>query len=296
MEKSISLVFLWKCLKKCWIFMITAAIVAAVAVGAYVVVLVPRSYAASIDFYVINTNTSYDYTTSSLLSASEYLIKDYVKLIKSDAILEPVAEELNKDRGADEQITAKDLRSMISATADEGTSVFTITVTSTDEAFAEKVATEIMKQAPDRVTEIAKPVRLTNEYLVNMVWETMIATEWAHGKQADPMFTKEEATAIVSSKISKEDIQSYLKNEGMDGSLNCFKEVNTPEIEQVSRGTTSKMFIGAIFAAVIVYLCVVISGLFKAKLVSEEDIRQFVDRPVIGSIPHWENSHKSAKK
>ena len=296
MDKTISIVFLWKCLKRCWVFMMAAALVAALIVGAFIYFFVPRKYAASVDFYVINTNTSYDYTTQSLLSASEYLIRDYVKLIKSDAILEPIAETVNKDRAENEQVTAKDLRSMISASSEEGTSVFTITVTSTDEAFAEQIATEIMLQSPKKVTEIAKPVRLTNDYLVNMVWDTMVATEWAAGKQTNPAFTKEEATAIVSSKCSKEDISSYLRNEGLDGSLDCFAKVNNASVTAVSRNTVKFAFVGAVFAAVIVYLAVVARGFFRSNLVTEEDIKQFVDRPVIGTIPHWESGSRSIKK
>lgn len=276
--------------------MLISAIVAALVVGAFVYFLVPQKYAASVDFYVINTNTSYDYTTQSLLSASEYLIRDYVKLIKSDAILEPIAETVNKDRAEDQQVTAKQLRSMISASSEEGTSVFTITVTHTDEAFAEQVATEIMLQSPKMVTEIAKPVRLTNDYLVSMVWDTMVATEWATGLKTNPNFTKEEATAIVSGKCSKEDISSYLRNEGLDGSLDCFAKVNNASVTAVSRNTVKFAFVGAVFAAVIVYLGFVASGFFKANLVTEEDIKQFVDRPVIGNIPHWESGNRTIKK
>ena len=179
MEHDISLGFLFKTLKRCWIVMVIVALVAAIIVGVAVSLFIPKKYSSSVEFYVVNTNTSYDYTTSSLLAASEYLINDYVKIIKSDAILELVAEEVNKDRAEDKKATVKELRSMISSSSEESTSLFTIKVTHTDPEYAHKVAMIIEDIAPEKVTEIAKPDRLTNEYLVNVAWQTMIALEKA---------------------------------------------------------------------------------------------------------------------
>ena len=74
------------------------------------------------------------------------------------------------------------------------------------------------------------------------------------------------------------------------------EKVNNASVTAVSRNTVKFAFVGAVFAAVIVYLAVVARGFFKSNLVTEEDIKQFVDRPVIGTIPHWESSSKSIKK
>ena len=46
--------------------MIIFAIVVALIAGIFTNFL-PKKYSSSVDFYIINTNTSYDYTTSALL-------------------------------------------------------------------------------------------------------------------------------------------------------------------------------------------------------------------------------------
>lgn len=278
--------------------MLIAAIVIGVAVGAFVKFFVPEKFSSTVDFYVINTNTSYDYTTSSLLSASEYLIKDYVKLIKSDEILNVVAANLNEGKAVEDHIDAKALRSMISASSEEGTSLFTIKVTHTDPAFAREVAAEIMEQAPTLVTEIAKPKRLTTDYLVTMVIQTMIDVELQNGKENGTVANRSEAEKIVAEKCSRDEIAKYLEGVGMNDSLPCFKAVNNPveDTSADSPSVTKYAAIGAILAAMIVYLGFAASGFFKANLLTEEDIKQFVDRPVIGTIPHWESSSRSIKK
>ena len=84
----------------------------------------------------------------------------------------------------------------------------------------------------------------------------------------------------------------------MNDSLPCFKAVNNPveDTSADSPSVTKYAAIGAILAAMIVYLGFAASGFFKANLLTEEDIKQFVDRPVIGTIPHWESSSRSIKK
>ena len=285
--------------------MLVAAIVVALGVGAFISFFVPKKYSSTVDFYVINTNTSYDYTTQALLSASEYLIRDYVKLIKSDEVLEAIAEEINKDLPENEQIKIKDLRSMISASTEEGTSVFTIKVTHTDPEFAARVANEIMLKAPKAVTKIAKPDRLTNEYLVNVAWQSMINREkdYLKSQSADSSVAITDAAAKESIMVRYGDnveaeIKSFLGEVGLNGSLNCFEAVNRPVVDTSadSPSVLKYAFVGAVFAMVFVYLVFFAQGLLKANLVSEEDIKQFVDKPVIGIIPHWESTPKSNKK
>ena len=84
----------------------------------------------------------------------------------------------------------------------------------------------------------------------------------------------------------------------MNDSLPCFKAVNSP-VEDTSADSPSIVkyaAIGALLAAMLVYLAFAASGFFKTNLLTEEDIKQFVDRPVIGTVPHWESSSRSNKK
>ncbi len=279
MQLEISFGFLWKCLKKCWIVILAASIVVALIVGIFVYNL-PKKYSSTVDFYVVNTNTSYDYTTSALLAASEYLINDYVELIKSDAILEQVAEQLNKDRSEGKQVTPSNLRGMISASSNSHTSLFTIKVTHTDPKFAYEVACAIEAIAPAAVTDIAKPDRLTNQYLVEVVWQSLDGLEKKDGVTIDG--------------VTKDDVTLLLKDLGLDGSLDCFTKVNSPVVDRSpdSPNTKKYAFYSAVITAVIVYVIFLVQGLLKMNISSEDDVKKFVNRPLIGTIPHWDNSSK----
>lgn len=301
MEHDISLGFLFKTLKRCWLIMVIAAVVAAIVVGVAVNLFIPKKYSSSVEFYVVNTNTSYDYTTSSLLAASEYLINDYVKIIKSDAILELVAEEVNKDRAEDKKATVKELRSMISSSSEESTSLFTIKVTHTDPEYAYRVASVIRDIAPEKVTEIAKPDRLTNEYLVNVAWQTMIALEKAYLKeQAENNSIEINDTTAKNSILERygndaeKAVETFLSEAGLDGSLDCFTTVNSPALDDAHDSPNALKYaaVAAVGAAAIVYLVFLIKGIFEMNVSSEDDVKKLVKRPLVGTIPHWESPVK----
>ena len=330
MEHDISLGFLFKTLKRCWLIMVIVALVAAIIVGVAVSLFIPKKYSSSVEFYVVNTNTSYDYTTSSLLAASEYLINDYVKIIKSDAILELVAngntalEKINegkekkdwvtlenvdkellrntvKNLPKEEKVEIAPLRAMISSSSEESTSLFTIKVTHTDPKYAYEVATVIKDIAPRYVTDIAKPDRLTNEYLVNVAWQTMIALEKAHLKeQAENNSIEINDTTAKNSILKRygddaeKAVESFLTEAGLDGSLDCFTTVNSPALDDAHDSPNALKYaaVAAVGAAAIVYLVFLIKGIFEMNVSSEDDVKKLVKRPLVGTIPHWENSVK----
>ncbi|MBQ8849088.1 MAG: hypothetical protein IJ011_01990 [Clostridia bacterium] len=274
MEHDINLGFFWKALKKCWILMIAVAVVAALFVGIFVN-FIPKKYSSSVEFYVVNTNTSYDYTTSALLAASSYLINDYVELIKSDVILNDVADAINEGRPEKSQVTPNQLRGMISASSSDNTSLFTITVTSTNPEFAYEVAKTIEQIAPQAVTDIAKPDRLTNDYLVEVAWQTL------------SNFGKSES-------VTTDDIEYYLKDLGLDGSLPCFTTVNAPVVDKTADSPDTTRYIGlaTMGSAAFIYCIFLIKGFFDTNVSSEDDIKKYVKSPLIGAIPHWEKSSK----
>ena len=333
MEHDISLGFLFKTLKRCWIVMVIVALVAAIIVGVAVSLFIPKKYSSSVEFYVVNTNTSYDYTTSSLLAASEYLINDYVKIIKSDAILELVArrldenkalEKLNEGKEKKDQVTLETvdeaqlqatidkfsaeeradvtkLRSMISSSSEESTSLFTIKVTHTDPEYAHKVATVIEDIAPENVTEIAKPDRLTNEYLVNVAWQTMIALEKAYLKDQSDNNSIEINDTVAKNSIlerygndAEKAVETFLSEAGLDGSLDCFTTVNAPALDTAHDSPNALKYaaVAAVAAAAIVYLVFLIKGIFEMNVSSDDDVKKLVKRPLVGTIPHWENPVK----
>jgi len=241
--------------------MIVAALTVAIAVAVLVGAFVPEKYSSSVEFYVVNTNTNYDYTTSALLSASEYLINDYIKLIKSDTILKAVADEANKDLSENLKVKPKEIKSMISSSSEENTSLFTIKITHTEPKVAKAVAEAIKDITPALVTEIAKPKRLTNEYLVDVAWSTIVELERAALKAENPdtaTITNADVTKSLKEKYGNDIetvIEDYLKTAGMDGSLYCFEAVNYPVEDSTADSPDIPKYaiVGAIFSAAVVY-------------------------------------------
>ncbi len=299
MEHEISLGFLLKTLKKCWLLIIIIALVTAITVGAAVSIFIDKKYSSSVEFYVVNTNTSYDYTTSALLAASEYLIADYVDLIKSDAVLDEIAAEV-KATGKTEyakKATAESIRGLISSSSGDSTSLFAIKVTHTDPEYACEVAKAIEKVAPGAVTDIAKPDRLTNQYLYDVAWKTMLHIEknYLAAQELEP--SDSAAAASIRERYDgdvEKAIEDYLKDAGLDGSLDCFTTVNKPTVDKSADSPSVLKYAGvaAIAVAVLIYAIFLIKGILAMSVSSEDDVKKFVKRPLVGVVPHWEGSQK----
>ena len=276
MQNEISFGFFWKCFKKCWILVLVLALVAGIVAGA-ITSFIPKKYSSSIDFYVVNTNTSYDYTTAALLSASAYLINDYIKIINSEAVLNAVAEDLNEGKAEGDKITVKQLKSMISASSDD-TSVFTIKVTHTDPDLAFKVARSIEKIAPSKVTEIAKPDRITNQSIYEGILNTINKNYTANGLP----------------EMTMEQLKDSLTINGLSNTLDCFTTLNAPAKATThdSPNITKAVVVAAALAAAFVYLVFVIKGIVELNVTTEDDVKRLVKRPLVGVIPHWEKTPK----
>ena len=276
MQNEISFGFFWKCLKKCWILMIVLAIIAATVAG-IITNSIPKKYSSTVDFYVINTNTSYDYTTTALLSASAYLISDYIEIIKSEAVLTSVAEDINATRAEENKVTVGQLKSMISASTND-TSVFTIRVTHTDREFAYEVAKSIEKIAPTAVTNIAKPDRITNQSIYEGILSTINKNYVANGLK----------------EITMEQLKDNLTINGLSSTLDCFTTLNEPTIANSpdSPNVTKYMLFAAVAMTAFIYAIFVIKGLVELNVTSEDDVKRLVKRPLVGVIPHWENTTK----
>lgn len=283
MERDVSLGFMWKTFKKAWWKIVIFALVAMLLVGMFTHFFIDKKYSSSIDFYIVNVNTSYDYTTTSLLAASSYLINDYVSIIKSDEMLLKVQEALT-EKGY-QSVSVSRLRSMISSSADAESSVFCLKLTDTNAQFAYDVAAVIAELAPTVVTDIAKPDSLSHESLADKI-HTVLTYYNEH------MVNEEEGEAIVN--LSEKEIADMLHDGfiGIATRQNCITVLTPPTLDTVcdSPNLFSNCLLGGMIAALIVYLICLIRSLFECKIASEDDIKTMIDRPLIGTVPHWENS------
>ena len=88
------------------------------------------------------------------MATTQSLIKTYAQIIKSNRVLEPVAEELNNG------LTASQIREMLSVEPVEDTSVLKISVTSNDYQAALDIAKAIANVAPDVISNVLEGSRV----------------------------------------------------------------------------------------------------------------------------------------
>lgn len=132
-----------------WIAIITAfAVIASVFIT---LVLITPMYTATTSLVATSftdrnsTNVSYND-----LVASNYLVPTYIEVLKSNTVLNEVAEEL------DNEYTPRSLLSMITAEGVGDTQVIKISVQHSDPKVAMKIANAIADVAPDIIVEKAK--------------------------------------------------------------------------------------------------------------------------------------------
>lgn len=113
------------------------------------------SYTATFTIYVSNDvspSASGEWGTDCFPALS--LVKTYAQIIKSNRVLEPVAEELNNG------LTASQIREMLSVEPVEDTSVLKISVTSNDYQAALDIAKAIANVAPDVISIVLEGSRV----------------------------------------------------------------------------------------------------------------------------------------
>ncbi len=261
MTKEINLKILFDVLKKAWWKILIFTVVITVAVGATVQFAVPKKYASSIEFYVLNTSTTSEYTTTALLSAAEYLANDYIKVITGDQMMKKIQSRV-------EGISASSIRSMISSETSAETSTFTITVTATEDSqLAYEVAKCIEENAPEVIKSITRPSYASNFYKKVVVKDT-------EGKES----------------------ANYEKIDELD--LECVKVIREP-VETgnpVSPDVMTYTAIAALLAAAVAYVFFLIIYLSDKTIRSANDAQNLVDKTVIGDIPNWTTDNKTDKE
>ena len=275
---EIKLDFLIKVFKKSIWKLVIVAVIAMILVASFTHFFIPKTYSSSVKFYVININADYDYTSSSVISAVSYLVNDYISIIKSDRMLDLVVDKLKEDGYPN--ITKGQINSMISSSTGSETSVFTLKISSTDSELAYKVASILAEYAPATVTDVAKSTENSKSALADKI---LIVID------------KMELTAKDGQPISNEHVESVLNAFGLADQSDCMKLITPP-----TRATTHDSpnlpvytLLGGIVAAMIAYVILVLNALFNQTIVTEEDVKQYTDHPVIGVIPHWESEQKN---
>lgn len=273
MTKEINIALLLKVLKSAWWKILIITVAVAISVAAFTYFLVPKKYAASTEFYVLNTSTTSEYTTTALLSAAEYLANDYIQIIKSDVMINKVLERCQsseelKELGysADSFKSPSVIRSMISASTSKESSTFSITITHTDPQLAHYVCKFIKEEAPAIIKEISRPSYKSSIYVY-------MGDINSNGIRDGEEFQT----------ISEEDLE-------------CVKTLRAPNTASlVSPNVVTSTLIAAMLAAVLSYAIFLIVKISDTVIRNTDNAEEMVNQTVIGDIPTWSTENKNVK-
>lgn len=108
-------------------------------------------YEASVKLFVNNSRAGQADTTSiSDLNASERLVNTYMEIVKSNTVLEKVAQNDNLDYSLDR------LKKMVSTQAVQNTEIFYVKVTNDNPHHAQLLANRIAMDAPDEIMDFVE--------------------------------------------------------------------------------------------------------------------------------------------
>lgn len=122
--------------------------VAAFGVSAFVI---DPTYTSRISMYV-NNNANADSTVANIndINASQKLVSTYIEILKSDNVLQKVAQETGLS------YTPAEMRKMMSASSVNGTEIFEVKVTTKDPDEAALIANTIAELAPEEIIRVVK--------------------------------------------------------------------------------------------------------------------------------------------
>ena len=257
-EKEITLSYLLKVLKHSIIWMVLAAIVFGAVAALYTAFLVKPTYKAKAEFWVSNTSSDYDYTSSAQTGAALTISLSCVELAYQDL---PARRAVT----ANDNLLAKQLgfvnengivtteklnacvsyvRSMISAgKSNEESLIFYVTVTARSKEEAFYVTHAIQSVLPDTVFDL---IGIKDN--VNNVDMLTVTT---------PVHSVEDVSTVKESPV-----KSFI--------------------------------IAAFIGAVLVYILFFVLSLLDTVVYNEQPLKDNFHHPVVGTIPSWLNSNSAS--
>lgn len=159
-EVEINLGDIFQILLSKWIYILLAGIIVATAVGLITHFLIKKKYTASTTMYVFTTAEQMQTGTISYneLSAADNLIKTYQVIVKSNSVLDVVAEHFNAEHSqyAAWNINASSLSSASSVSVPDGTKLIKISVTTRDPNLSADLANSFADCVPEEIVRITK--------------------------------------------------------------------------------------------------------------------------------------------
>ncbi len=136
-------------IRKWWQIVICAILAASISLG-YTYYFVTPMYQADISIYVNNNRSTEDmeYLSNADVYAAQRLVNTYVNIVKSDRVLDKVAQRLGGE------YTADSLYSVITAEPLESTGIFYVYAIDDDPKEAARIANAVAEVAPVEISEL----------------------------------------------------------------------------------------------------------------------------------------------
>ena len=135
------------------LLIVIASLIGMAAFGGFTYFIVKPEYTATAKLYVYNEKNDDRYITTGDLTVSKSLVDTYLIIIRSDPVLEQVA---NKLRGTYPDLTAKKIDSLLTGSAINETEAFYISATSQNRQMAADIVNEIVAIVPDEIIRVVK--------------------------------------------------------------------------------------------------------------------------------------------
>lgn len=145
---------IFEMIKQKLVYIILITVIGAVASGCITNFFITPQYTASIQLYAWSNGehiiTPSNNITPNEIEASQMLINTYLVAIQSDTFIEKVADQV------DGNITANQIKKMLSCSSIDETTIFKVSITSTDPKQAAEIANVIADVCPDELVRILK--------------------------------------------------------------------------------------------------------------------------------------------
>ena len=144
----------------------------------------------------------------------------------------------------------------------------------------------VLEQAAQRIGESVTPAQLRSAISMNSVNQTEVLQISA--KTTDPELSAK--ICNVMAEIAPDELQRVVKAGSVE-TIGTAKPATSPSSPNVSRNGVIGGIVGLLLSAVI---CLLVSFL-DTRIKGEEDLKEYVDLPVLGEIPSFENKGGSSR-
>lgn len=151
-EIDIDLKKIFLMMRKKVVYILLFTLLGGIVAGCFTEFFIDQKYTAKISLYVysdmnqLSTQSSISYND---YTASTALVKSYLAVLESDAVLDKVAEKVGLTDGST-------IKNSIATSQDEDTNVFYVSVTTTNPKTSQSIANAVAEVAPGEIARIIK--------------------------------------------------------------------------------------------------------------------------------------------